>query len=119
MTRHAMEASSSTAGNKDLPYRREAPMPSAELYEHHERRMLLCGVRRHRSVRRTREQRKWTMNNDIASVFEWFAQDSIHIAEQANEPKRRECLGNLALLWAIAAAEYRRLQVEDPSPTVS
>ena len=59
------------------------------------------------------------MNKDIASVFEWFAQDSIHIAEQANEPKRRESVANLALLWAIAAAEYRRLQVEDPSPTVS
>ena len=56
---------------------------------------------------------------DIASVFEWFAQDSIHIAEQANEPKRRECLGNLTLLWTIAAAEYRRLQVEDASPPLS
>jgi hypothetical protein len=40
-------------GIKNLPYRREAPMSSAELYEHHERRMLLCEVRRHRSVRRT------------------------------------------------------------------
>jgi hypothetical protein len=47
------------------------------------------------------------MNKDIASVFEWFAQESIHIAEQANEPKRRESLANLALLWAIAAAEHR------------
>ena len=48
------------------------------------------------------------MNKDIASVFEWFAQESIHIAEQANEPKRRESLTDLAWLWAIAAAEHRR-----------
>ena len=49
------------------------------------------------------------MNKDIASVFEWFAQESKSIAEQANEPNRRERLADLALLWAIAAS-HRRAQ---------
>jgi len=44
---------------------------------------------------------------DIASVFEWFAQETVHIAEQANEVRRRETLGKLALLWAAGAAEQR------------
>ena len=48
------------------------------------------------------------MNKDIASVFEWFAQESTHIAEQANEPDRRERVATLALLWAIAASKHRR-----------
>jgi|SwirhirootsSR3_FD_contig_51_1250978_length_873_multi_3_in_0_out_0_2 hypothetical protein len=47
---------------------------------------------------------------DIASVFEWFAQETAHIAEQANEVRRRETLGKLALLWAAAAAEQRNKQ---------
>jgi len=47
---------------------------------------------------------------DIASVFEWFAQETVHIAEQANEVRRRETLGKLALLWAAAAAEQRNKQ---------
>ena len=33
---------------------------------------------------------------DIASVFEWFAQESISIAEQAAEPEQREKLAELA-----------------------
>jgi hypothetical protein len=47
------------------------------------------------------------MNKDIAGVFEWFSQESAHIADQANEPNRRETFADLALLWAIAAVEYR------------
>ena len=47
---------------------------------------------------------------DIASVLEWFAQETTNIAEQANEPRRRETLGKLALLWAAAAAEQRNKQ---------
>jgi len=47
---------------------------------------------------------------DIASVLEWFAQETANIAEQANEPRRRETLGKLALLWAAAAAEERNKQ---------
>ena len=42
---------------------------------------------------------------DIASVFEWFAQESISIAEQAAEPEQREKLAELALLWASAARQ--------------
>jgi hypothetical protein len=42
---------------------------------------------------------------DIASVFEWFAQESISIAEQAAEPEQREKLAELALLWASAAQQ--------------
>ena len=32
---------------------------------------------------------------DIASVFEWFAQESSDIARHSNEPKRRDTLGDL------------------------
>jgi hypothetical protein len=53
---------------------------------------------------------------DIASVFEWFAQESISIAEQAAEPEQREKLAELALLWATAAqqcsAELRRCNLQ-------
>jgi hypothetical protein len=35
---------------------------------------------------------------DLTSVFAWFAQESISIAEQANEPERRETFTQLALL---------------------
>ncbi len=45
---------------------------------------------------------------DIASVFEWFAQESISIAEQAAEPEQREKLAELALLWASVATVQRR-----------
>jgi hypothetical protein len=40
---------------------------------------------------------------DIASVFEWFAQESKSIAEQAAEREQREKFAELALLWARAA----------------
>ena len=42
---------------------------------------------------------------DIASVFDWFAQESKSIAEQAAEPEQRERLAELALLWATAAQQ--------------
>jgi hypothetical protein len=44
---------------------------------------------------------------DIASVFEWFAQESMNVAEQANEPKERETLFTLAVMWATAAQQCR------------
>jgi hypothetical protein len=40
---------------------------------------------------------------DIAIVFDWFAQESTHAAEQTKEPKQREILLKLALMWAAAA----------------
>jgi len=42
---------------------------------------------------------------DLTSVFAWFAQESISIAEQTNEPERRETFTQLALLWATAAQQ--------------
>jgi hypothetical protein len=42
---------------------------------------------------------------DLASMFAWFAQESISIADQANEPERRETFTRLALLWATAAQQ--------------
>jgi hypothetical protein len=42
---------------------------------------------------------------DIASVFEWFAQESKSIAEQAAEREQREKFAKLALLWASAAQQ--------------
>jgi hypothetical protein len=45
---------------------------------------------------------------DIASVFKWFAQESINVAERANEPEQREKLLKLALMWETAAQQCRR-----------
>ena len=42
---------------------------------------------------------------DIASVFDWFAQESGRAAEQANEPMQREMFLRLALMWAAAAQQ--------------
>ena len=42
---------------------------------------------------------------DIVTGFEWFAEESKSIAEQANEPAEREKFVTLASLWANAAAE--------------
>jgi len=42
---------------------------------------------------------------DLTSVFEWFAQESISIADQANEPEQRETFTQLALLWATTAQQ--------------
>jgi hypothetical protein len=44
---------------------------------------------------------------DIASVFEWFAQDSKLAAELAIDPTQREVWLRLALMWATAARESR------------
>ena len=42
---------------------------------------------------------------DIASVFEWFAQESVFAAELAHEPRQREIWTRLAVMWASAAAQ--------------
>jgi hypothetical protein len=47
----------------------------------------------------------WEDPVDLTSVFAWFAQESVSIAEQANEPERRETFTQLALLWATAAQQ--------------
>ena len=47
---------------------------------------------------------------DIASVFEWFAQESKSIGEQAAEREWREKFAELALLWASAAQQCRAEQ---------
>ena len=47
----------------------------------------------------------WEGPMDIASVFAWFAQESISSADQANDPKQREMFTQLALLWATAAQQ--------------
>ena len=44
---------------------------------------------------------------DLTSVFAWFAQESISIAEQANEPERRETFTHLALLWPRFEPVYK------------
>ena len=42
---------------------------------------------------------------DIATVFEWFAEESKSIAEQETEPAQREKFAKLASPWANATAE--------------
>ena len=49
---------------------------------------------------------------DIASVFDWFAQESGRAAEQANEPRKREILLKLASQWAAAAQRCRDEQLK-------
>ena len=44
---------------------------------------------------------------DLASVFDWFHQDSILAAEQTDEPRKREILLKLASQWAAAAQQCR------------
>jgi hypothetical protein len=42
---------------------------------------------------------------DTAELFDLFAQESMRIAEQANEPREREMFLRLALMWAAAAQQ--------------
>jgi hypothetical protein len=51
---------------------------------------------------------------DIAGVFDWFAQESKQAAEQTADPKQREILLNLAVMWAASA---ERCHDEAPLPT--
>jgi hypothetical protein len=44
---------------------------------------------------------------DIASVFEWFAQESVFAAELTHERPQRETWIRLAEMWASAAARCR------------
>ena len=48
---------------------------------------------------------------DLASVLDWFAQESGRAAEQANEPMQREMFLRLALMWAAAAQQCRNEQL--------
>jgi hypothetical protein len=49
---------------------------------------------------------------NIASVFDWFSRESLRAAEQSEDPKQREILLKLAVLWAAAA---RREEQSSPS----
>jgi 5'-deoxynucleotidase YfbR-like HD superfamily hydrolase len=53
---------------------------------------------------------------DIATVFEWFAEESKSIAEQAAETAQREKFAKLASLWANAMAESTSATVGSPNP---
>ena len=41
----------------------------------------------------------------LADLFDWFALDSKHVAEQTDDPKQRERWMKLAELWAAAAPQ--------------
>jgi hypothetical protein len=49
----------------------------------------------------------WEGLMDLASVFEWFAQETMNLAERANKPKQRERLLALAVLWVTAPRQNR------------
>jgi hypothetical protein len=49
---------------------------------------------------------------DLASVFDWFAQDSVRAAEQTDEPREHEILLKLASQWAAAAQRCRDEQLK-------
>ena len=44
---------------------------------------------------------------DLATVFDWFAQESMTAAEQTKEPIQREMWLRLVLLWRAAAQQSR------------
>ena len=44
---------------------------------------------------------------DLATIFEWFAQESMTAAEQTKVPIERELWLRLALLWRAAAQQSR------------
>ena len=56
---------------------------------------------------------------DIATVFEWFAEESKSIAEQAAETAQREKFAKLASLWANAMAGSTSATVGSPKSTKS
>ena len=49
---------------------------------------------------------------NIASVFDWFARESLRAAEHTEDPRQREILLKLAVLWEAphngAATKHRR-----------
>ena len=45
---------------------------------------------------------------NIASVFDWFARESLRAAEHTEDPRQREILLKLAVLWEAAAQRARR-----------
>ena len=51
---------------------------------------------------------------DIAIVFDWFAQETKQAAEQTADPRQREILLKLALMWA---ASVERCHDDVPTPT--
>ena len=44
---------------------------------------------------------------NIASVFDWFARESLRAAEHTEDPRQREILLQLAVLWEAAAQRSR------------
>lgn len=44
---------------------------------------------------------------NIASVFDWFARESLHAADQTDDLKQREIFLRLAWLWTAAAPRSR------------
>ena len=52
---------------------------------------------------------------DIASIFDWFAQDSRRAAEHTDDPREREILLKLALQWEDAAQRSRDKTATSPA----
>ena len=44
---------------------------------------------------------------NIASAFDWFARESLRAAEHTEDPREREILLKLAVLWEAAAQRSR------------
>ena len=53
----------------------------------------------------------------MASVFDWFARESVRAAEQTNDPKQREIFIKLAELWAAAARREEQSPQSTPPNT--
>jgi hypothetical protein len=55
---------------------------------------------------------------DTASIYDWFARDCMEAAEQTDDPRKREILLKLGLLWAADAQRSRdEASTQSTSPT--
>ena len=53
---------------------------------------------------------------NIASVFDWFAQESTYAAEHTEEPRQRDMCMRLSELWTAAAQRCRNNEASAPWP---
>ena len=52
---------------------------------------------------------------NIASVFNWFARESLRAAEHTENPRQREILLKLAVLWEAAGRDEASPQSTPPN----
>ena len=67
--------------------------------------MINCAQPDERPVAYPSESSLQGIQMNIASIFDWFAQDSAYAAEHTDEPRQRGMWLQLAELWEAAALQ--------------